>query len=169
MNNVAKYKMVRYTTGMYVSELIIDFLEYLEIERGRSQKTTENYHLYLNRVIEFNGDIPIEKIDSETAEAFTQTIIQEITQDTHDITQHLWPDMSYLQILPLVPFYKSNELETVAQYFNAFIVSDPPGAEQLDELQDDIRDKLGLLAKEESRISVKERSLFDNWSSFFRS
>lgn len=65
MNNVAKYKMVRYTTGMYVSELIIDFLEYLEIERGRSQKTTENYHLYLNRVIEFNGDIPIEKIDSE--------------------------------------------------------------------------------------------------------
>lgn len=50
---------------MYVSELIIDFLEYLEIERGRSQKTCENYHLYLNRVIEFNGDLPIEKLDAE--------------------------------------------------------------------------------------------------------
>ncbi len=50
---------------MYVSELIIDFLEYLEIERGRSQKTTENYHLYLNRLVEFAGDIKLSKIDNE--------------------------------------------------------------------------------------------------------
>jgi site-specific recombinase XerD len=50
---------------MYVSELIVDFLEYLEIERGRAQKTTENYHLYLNRLVEFEGDMPIEKITSE--------------------------------------------------------------------------------------------------------
>lgn len=50
---------------MYLSELIIDFLEYLEIERGRSQKTTENYHLYLNRMIEFNGDITIDKVNNE--------------------------------------------------------------------------------------------------------
>ncbi len=50
---------------MYVSELIIDFLEYLEIERGRSQKTSENYHLYLNRLMEFEGDLTIDKITSE--------------------------------------------------------------------------------------------------------
>lgn len=50
---------------MYLSELIIDFLEYLEIERGRSQKTIENYHLYLNRLIEFANDIEVDKIDNE--------------------------------------------------------------------------------------------------------
>lgn len=50
---------------MYVSEIIIDFLEYLEIERGRSQKTTENYHLYLNRLVEFAGDIKVSQIDNE--------------------------------------------------------------------------------------------------------
>jgi site-specific recombinase XerD len=50
---------------MYLSELIIDFLEYLEIERGRSQKTTENYHLYLNRLVEFTGDIEVGKINNE--------------------------------------------------------------------------------------------------------
>ncbi len=55
----------RYTVGMYVSEIIVDFLEYLEIERGRSQKTCENYHLYLNRVVEFNGDLLITKLDNE--------------------------------------------------------------------------------------------------------
>jgi site-specific recombinase XerD len=50
---------------MYMSDLIMDFLEYLEVERGRSQKTGENYHLYLQRFIEFGGDIKVEAITSE--------------------------------------------------------------------------------------------------------
>jgi len=50
---------------MYISELIVDFLEYLEVERGRSQKTAENYHLYLNRLIEFNGDATVDTINNE--------------------------------------------------------------------------------------------------------
>lgn len=37
---------------MYVSELINDFLESLEIEKGRSLKTIENYGLYLARFLE---------------------------------------------------------------------------------------------------------------------
>ncbi|MDR0591322.1 MAG: tyrosine-type recombinase/integrase [Candidatus Nomurabacteria bacterium] len=41
---------------MYVSDLILDFLEYLEVEKGRSSKTAENYALYLNRFVEFAGD-----------------------------------------------------------------------------------------------------------------
>ena len=37
---------------MYISELIPDFLESLEIEKGRSTRTIENYRLYLNRFFE---------------------------------------------------------------------------------------------------------------------
>ncbi len=51
---------------MYTSDLIIDFLEHLEIEQNRSQKTIENYHHYLNRFVEFAGDLEIDKISSET-------------------------------------------------------------------------------------------------------
>ena len=36
---------------MYVSELINDFLEHLEIESGRSKKTIDNYRLYLERFL----------------------------------------------------------------------------------------------------------------------
>ena len=43
----------------------MDFVESLEVERGRSQKTAENYHLYLERVVEFAGDITVDKITSE--------------------------------------------------------------------------------------------------------
>lgn len=50
---------------MYLSELISDFIEYIEVERGRSQKTAENYHLYLERLIEFAGDEPIETVNPE--------------------------------------------------------------------------------------------------------
>lgn len=50
---------------MYLSELIIDFIESLEVERGRSQKTAENYHLYLERLVEFAGDIEVDKITAE--------------------------------------------------------------------------------------------------------
>ncbi|HEX6258775.1 MAG TPA: site-specific tyrosine recombinase/integron integrase [Candidatus Saccharimonadales bacterium] len=50
---------------MYISELIIDFLEYLEVERGRSQKTAENYHLYLMRLVEFAGDIEAKDITDD--------------------------------------------------------------------------------------------------------
>lgn len=50
---------------MYLSELISDFIEHIEVERGRSQKTAENYHLYLERLIEFAGDEPVETINEE--------------------------------------------------------------------------------------------------------
>ncbi len=45
------------------SEYMSDFLEYLEVEKGRSLKTIENYSLYLNRFIEFTDDIKVDKID----------------------------------------------------------------------------------------------------------
>lgn len=38
---------------MDLNKLLIDFLEYLEIERNRSQKTTENYHHYIRRFLDW--------------------------------------------------------------------------------------------------------------------
>jgi site-specific recombinase XerD len=43
-----------------------DFLEYLEIEQNRSQKTIRNYDHYLTRLLDFAGDdLKIGEIDSE--------------------------------------------------------------------------------------------------------
>lgn len=42
-----------------------DFLEYLEIEQNRSQKTIANYDHYLTRLIDFAGDIDVKDIDPE--------------------------------------------------------------------------------------------------------
>jgi site-specific recombinase XerD len=51
---------------MYASELLQDYIEHIEVEGGRSSKTAENYHLYLDRFIEFAGDLEVATITSET-------------------------------------------------------------------------------------------------------
>jgi len=50
---------------MFISEALTDFLEHLEVECGRSSKTITNYQLYLERFIDFAGDITVDKITSE--------------------------------------------------------------------------------------------------------
>lgn len=42
---------------MDFAELINDYIEHLEVERGRSQKTAENYRRYLKRFLEIAGEI----------------------------------------------------------------------------------------------------------------
>ncbi len=50
---------------LLLSELVTDFLEHLEIEQNRSQKTIANYDHYLQRLVEFTGDCDIAKLDNE--------------------------------------------------------------------------------------------------------
>lgn len=59
--------MQRYVmlTLMQFAKIKTDFLEYLEIEQGRSQKTIRNYDHYLTRIIDFAGDIKVADIDPE--------------------------------------------------------------------------------------------------------
>lgn len=49
----------------FLSELILDYIEHVEVERGRSAKTAANYSHYLERLVEFVGDITVDKITSE--------------------------------------------------------------------------------------------------------
>lgn len=50
---------------MLFSKAKTDFLEYMEIEQNRSQKTIQNYDHYLTRLIDFAGDIQVSDIDDE--------------------------------------------------------------------------------------------------------
>jgi site-specific recombinase XerD len=50
---------------MLFTKAKVDFLEYLEIEQNRSQKTIHNYDHYLTRLSDFAGDIQVKDIDAE--------------------------------------------------------------------------------------------------------
>ena len=51
--------------NMQFSKLKTDFLEYMEIEKGSSQKTIANYDHYLIRLMDFAGDIKVSDITPE--------------------------------------------------------------------------------------------------------
>ncbi len=49
----------------FVSDYILDFIEHLEVEGGHMPRTAENYEFYLNRFVEFAGDITPNQITQE--------------------------------------------------------------------------------------------------------
>jgi len=65
---------------MYMSELLLEYIEHLEVEGGRSARTAENYTLYLERFVEFTNDITVEKITSEIIRKYRLWLI---TQSYH--------------------------------------------------------------------------------------
>src|ERR1700730_9776122 len=54
-----------YNISMKFEKAKTDFLEYLEIEQNRSQKTIANYDHYLTRLIDFAGNIEVSEITPE--------------------------------------------------------------------------------------------------------
>lgn len=89
---------VSYNIGMTkqdvsLQRLITDFLEYLEIEQNRSQKTIANYDHYLTRLVDYAGDIPVTDITPELVRKWrlwlnrlgtnTSDELQKTTQNYH--------------------------------------------------------------------------------------
>jgi len=78
---------------MLFSKSKTDFLEYMEIEQNRSQKTIRNYDHYLTRLNDFAGDIEVKDIDAEVVRKWrlwlnrlgtnTKDEIQKSTQNYH--------------------------------------------------------------------------------------
>src|SRR3989344_2266908 len=78
---------------MLFTKALTDFLEYLEIEQNRSQKTIANYDHYLTRLIDFAGDIKVSEIDGELVRKWrlwlnrlgtnTSDELQKTTQNYH--------------------------------------------------------------------------------------
>lgn len=56
---------LHYNISMKFSPAKTDFLEYLEIEQNRSQKTIANYDHYLTRLADYAGDITVQDINQE--------------------------------------------------------------------------------------------------------
>lgn len=82
-----------YNKHMRVQELLTDFLEYLEIEQNRSQKTIANYDHYLTRLVDYAGDIEVKDITPELVRKWrlwlnrlgtnTSDELQKTTQNYH--------------------------------------------------------------------------------------
>ncbi len=62
--------IVRHMAANTIEQLFKDYLDYLEIEKGRSIKTRDNYERYLKRFLEFSRVIAPEGITPEVVRQF---------------------------------------------------------------------------------------------------
>lgn len=109
---VAKYQHKRYHGSMYISELIIDFIEHLEVERGRSQKTAENYHLYMQRLVEFAGDIPVHKITSELVRKY-RLWLNRYENDTGETLSPITQSYHLIALRSFLAYCSKRDIETL--------------------------------------------------------
>jgi len=69
-----------------MSDLILDYIEHLEVEGGRSTHTAENYTLYLERFIEFTDDIMVEKISMDLIRKYRLWLNRYINNNSDELS-----------------------------------------------------------------------------------
>lgn len=100
-------------TTHYFSELISDFIEYIEVERGRSQKTAENYYLYLQRLIEFAGDEPITTLDAELVRKWRLWLNRYKGPDGQELSQ-ITQSYHLIALRSFLRYCSKREIETLS-------------------------------------------------------
>jgi site-specific recombinase XerD len=124
---------------MRYDDAVGQFLEYMELEQNRSQKTIQNYSHYMTRLSDFAGDIKLADIDAELIRKWrlwlnrlgtnTSDELSKITQNYHLIAlrsflrycaKQEWPALAPDKIelarttRPQVTFLTPEELERLA-------------------------------------------------------
>ncbi len=97
----------------YLSDTIIEFLEYLEIEQNRSQKTIENYHHYLMRLVEFSGDIEVEKMTTETVRKW-RLWLNRLNRDTDQDISTTTQNYHLIALRSFLKFCSKREIDSLS-------------------------------------------------------
>ena len=115
--------MMSYNILMLFTKAKVDFLEYLEIEQNRSQKTIRNYDHYLTRITDFAGDIQVTDIDAELIRKWrlwlnrlgtnTSDELQKSTQNHHLIALRSFLKFCAKRDFPALPADKVELSRTV--------------------------------------------------------
>lgn len=112
-----------YNVVMLFSKAKTDFLEYLEIEQNRSQKTIANYDHYLTRILDYGGEVSVADIDGEFIRKWrlwlnrlgtnTSDELQKTTQNYHLIALRSFLKYCAKRDIPALPPAKIELARTV--------------------------------------------------------
>jgi site-specific recombinase XerD len=90
-----------------------DFLEYLEIEQNRSQKTIANYDHYLTRLLDFAGDIKVGEIDAEMIRKW-RLWLNRLGTNTSDELQKTTQNYHLIALRSFLKFCAKREITAMA-------------------------------------------------------
>ncbi len=96
-----------------LSDVLINFLEYLEIEQNRSLHTIRNYQLYLDRLVEFWGDEPIAKLKVEDIRKWRLWLARLKTDDGSEISVQT-RNYHLIALRHLLKYCSKNDINTLS-------------------------------------------------------
>ncbi len=142
----------------YLAETIRDYIEHLEVERGRSAKTAANYDHYLERLVEYAGDIEVVSITSELVRKYRLWLnryVNDMGENLSTMTQNyhliaLRGFLAYLakrDIVSLSP--EKIELPKVARKQVTFLSSD------------EIMRLIGAVPSDDAAVHLRDRAIIE--------
>ena len=97
---------------MQFQKLKTDFLEHLEIEQNRSQKTIENYDHYLTRLVDYAGDIDVKDIDQELVRKW-RLWLNRLGTNTSDELQKSTQNYHLIALRSFLKYCAKRDIETM--------------------------------------------------------
>lgn len=141
---------------MKLSQSIKSFLEYCQLEKGKSPKTLENYSHYLNRFLHFTKDINISAIDEKKIRTFRLHLLthknirgESISQKTQNY--HLIALRSFLKYLQKkdIPSFSPEKIELIKEK------NTPPAFLE----QSEVEQLLSIYAQPKNILDLRDRAI----------
>jgi len=92
---------------------LIEFLEYLEIEKSRSQKTTENYHHYLRRFLTWAKISQPEQITAELVRKY-RLYLNRLTDDKGAQLKKITQNYHMIAIRSFLKYLSKRDIKSLA-------------------------------------------------------
>jgi len=98
---------------MEIKDLITQFLEYLEIERNKSQKTLQNYDHYLRRFLDFTKVRSPSEIDLEMLRKY-RIYLNRLTDDKGNTLQRSTQNYHVIALRAFLKYLAKHDIKTLS-------------------------------------------------------
>lgn len=105
---------MRYAKSMYLSDMIMDYIEHLEVEGGRSSKTAENYRRYLERLVDFAGNIEVSAITSELVRKYRLWLNRYTNADSGEELALITQSYHLIALRGLLHYLSKRDIDSLA-------------------------------------------------------
>ncbi len=92
---------------------VVPFLEYLEIEKGRSQKTVQNYDFYLKRFLEWAGDPKTNEVSQDMVRQY-RLYLNRLEDPTRGALKKNTQNYHLIALRSFLKYLARHDIETLA-------------------------------------------------------
>ncbi len=138
---------------------IIQFLEYLEIERGRSVLTTKNYHFYLRRFVDWAKITNPSEITRDMVRQYRLYLNRELAGREEDNLKKTTQNYHLIALRSFLKYLAKNDVETLSPEKIELAKQDGRHVEFLE--SEELQRMLLLAAKDSTIVGLRDHAVLE--------